>query len=157
MCLNELDGVLPTCTCNFIGIHVCKLFIYSNIRPGKLESRIASDVRITFRSGVPTRFSFLEWILSSDGSVHGVPYEKSIERYQAVKQMDLEVRALPPEARQKLQDPVFVPGSSRAILGGSSQMMGDLTIENCDQTMENGDSPHRHWCLKYLLVYPLVN
>ena len=31
--------------------------------------------------------------------------------HQAVKQMDLEVRALPPEARQKLQETLWSPQS----------------------------------------------
>lgn len=47
---------------------------------------------------------------------------------QAVKQMDLEVRALPPEARQKLQETLRMSPGIRSKIGVSSQNMGDLTV-----------------------------
>ena len=47
---------------------------------------------------------------------------------QAVKQMDLEVRALPPEARQKLQETLRKSPGIRSKIGVSSQNMGDLTV-----------------------------
>ena len=142
MCLKELDGVLTTSTCNYIYMYAN--YLYLNARSGKSESRNTFIVRITFRDGVATTYKHMYYIYicvcvyfcslftilipqifsgpPMMGPSNKIPIllgfwwdgNGSSMEHQAVKQMDLEVRALPPEARQKLQETPWSPLESGA-------------------------------------------